>query len=136
MIIRFTLKSSYYTQIIERFFDDKGPFVLANHNSKAEYEQFIKDIKHLNNYKFNSHEKEEFKPKLEKTIKQTFIKYINNITESSNWKTEKFSAEKLIRHKENIFENVDIKLVNLIVDRSKNHEVVFYLDMVNDYITL
>lgn len=136
MIIRFTLGSRFYTQIIERYFDDKGPFVLANHNSKSEYKQFIKDIKQLNNYKFNSSKKEEFKPKLEQTIKQTFINYINNAIESSNWKTEAFSIEKLQRYKEVIFENIDVKIVNLIVDRSKNHEVVFYIDWINNYITL
>lgn len=136
MIIRFTLKYALYSQIIERYFDDGGPFVLTNYNSKAEYEQFLKDVKQLNNYKFCSIEKEDFKHKLQETIKQTFINYINNITESSSWKTEAFSAEKLQIHKENIFNNIDIKVVNLITDRSKNHQVVFYIDWINNYITL
>ena len=133
MIIRFTLKTSYYTQIIERFFDDKGPFVLANHNSKAEYEQFMKDVKQLNSGFYG---KKDLKPKLEETIKQTFINYINNVTKMSNWKTVRFNTEKLQRCKDDIFKNIDIKLVDLFVDRSKNQEVVFYIDWISNYITM
>lgn len=44
MIIRATLKTNLYTQILERYFDDGRPFVLKYYNSKKEYEQFNKEV--------------------------------------------------------------------------------------------
>lgn len=136
MIIRATLKSNLYTQIIERYFDDGGPFVQTYYNSKHEYEKFKKDLKKLSNYNFCSSEKEMFKAILATTIYKNFINYINAIEENSKWKTEKFNTEKVIRHKEFILKNIDIKLVNLIVDASFNKEVVFYIYQINQYITM
>ena len=136
MIIRATLKSNIYTQIIEKYFDDGGPFVQTYYNSKYVYEKFKKDVKKLYNYNFCSSEKEIFKPFLATTIYKNFINYINTIEENSNWKTERFSAEKVIRNKKFILKNIDIKLVNLIVDTSFNKEVVFYIHQINQYITL
>ena len=136
MIIRATLKSNIYTQIIEKYFDDGGPFVQTYYNSKHEFEKFKKDVKKLYNYNFGCSEKEMFKPFLATTIYKNFINYINTIEENSNWKTERFSAEEFIRNKKFILKNIDIKLVNLIVDTSFNKEVVFYIHQINKYITL
>ena len=136
MIIRATLKSNLYTQIIEKYFDDGGPFVQTYYNSKYVYEKFKKDVKKLYNYHFSSSEKKILKLKLTKVIHKNFINYINAINENTNWKTERFSAEKVIRYKEFILKNIDIRLVNLIVDASFNKEVVFYIHQINQYITL
>ena len=68
MIIRATLKSNIYTQIIEKYFDDGGPFVQTYYNSKHEFEKFKRNIKKLYNYNFCSSEKEMFKPFLVTTI--------------------------------------------------------------------
>lgn len=136
MIIRATLKSNLYTPVLEKYFSDKALFLPEYYNSKAEYEQFKRDVKKLNKYKLHSSEKEKFKIHLENAICKNFINYINAIDESSNWHTKRFNARRVIQYKEFILENLEIKLVNLIVDTTFNKEVVFYIYQSNKYITL
>lgn len=136
MIIRATLKTDLYTQILERYFDDGGPFVLKYHESKKEYEKFNKCVKKLYNYSFRSPDKQTLKTKLEELIRQNFMNYINSINEKSNWQTERFSPRMIIKYKDFIFRNFEAKLVDLIVDSSYNKEVVFYIHQINQYITL
>lgn len=136
MIIRTTLKSNLYTQILERYFDDGGPFVLKYYSSKKEYDQFKKYVKQFHNYRFGASDKQILKSKLANIIKQNFINYINSIDEKSNWHTERFYPKKIIQYKDFILRNFEIKLVDLIVDTSFNKEVVFYIYQINQYITL
>lgn len=136
MIIRVTLKNNLYTQIIERYFDDGGPFVLTYYNSKKEYEKFNKYVKKFYNYKFAAADKQILKSKLADMIKENFKNYINRINEKSKWYTERFSPKKIIQYKNLIFSNFEVKIVDLIVDTSFNKEVVFYIHQINKYITL
>lgn len=136
MIIEMTLFNNDYTQIIQKYFDEGGPFVSTFYNSEAEYRKFLKDVKDLNKFRYSTSEKEEFKKHLEEMIKQNFINYINNIDENSNWKTKRYSAKKLQMHKEDIFRRITVKLKNLIWDKPKNNEVVYYFDYLREYITL
>lgn len=136
MIIRFTLKTNLYTQIIEKYFDDGGPFIATYHNSQKEYKQFKKDVKTLNNGNLRVEEKRNIQDKLTEVIKQNFMNYINSIDMNSNWKTSRFDAQRINTYKDFIFRNFEVKIVNLIVDSFYKHEVVFYIDRINDYITL
>ena len=136
MIIKMTLNESHLTQIIERYFDDGGPFVQMWHNSNEEYKQFKKDLEKLHRYKFCSSEKESFKVHLENIIKQTFINYINSISNNNNWKTERFNSKRILQYKETILKQLEVKLVNLIIDKSFNNKVVYYFDYINKYITV
>lgn len=135
MIIEFTLSNSDYTQIIQKYFDEGGPFVSTFYNSETEYRKFLKDVKELNKFRYSTSEKEEFKKHLEEMIKQNFINYIDSIDENSNWKTKRYSAKKLQMYKEDIFRRITIKLRNLIWDKPKNNEVVYYFDYLREYIT-
>lgn len=135
MIIKFTLNNSKYTQIIERYFDYGGPFVITYYNSDKEYKNFLKDVKTLNDFKYFSSEKEEFKTHIVKIIKQNFINYINRINENNIKNINRFNAKTLI-HKQIILKNINISLVNLIVDKSRNNEVVYYIDFIRKYITV
>ena len=136
MIIRATLKTNLYTQILERYFDDGGPFVLKYYNSKKEYEQFNKYVKQFYNYRFVAKDKQILKTKLADIIRKNFINYINSIKEKSNWHTERFYPQKIIQYKDFILRNFEVKLVDLIMDTSFNKEVVFYIHQINQYITL
>lgn len=136
MIIRATLKTNLYTQIIERYFDDGGPFVLEYFNSKMKYEEFKKCIKKLNKFQLCSKEKEIFKINMEETIKENFFNYIDKINENSNWKTERFEPKDIIKYKRFICRNFEVKIVNVITDTYRNNEVVFYIDFIKQYITL
>lgn len=113
-----------------------GPFVSTYYNSKTKYKTFLKNVTRLNNYKYCSSEKEEFKDCIEKAIQENFINYINIIDKNSRWKTERFKAKDIIRYKDFIFTNLEVKVVNLITDTFRNHEVVFYIDFIRQYITL
>ena len=136
MIIKFTLNNSKYTQIIERYFDYGGSFVITYYNSDKEYKNFLKDVKTLNNFKYFSSEKEEFKTHIVKIIKQNFINYINRINENNIRNIKGFNTKKLLIHKQIILKNINISLVNLIVDKSRNNEVVYYIDFIRKYITV
>lgn len=136
MIIRATLKTNLYTQILERYFDDGGPFVLKYYNSKKEYEQFNKYVKQFYNYRFGATDKQILKTKLADIIRKNFINYINAIKENSNWSTERFYPKKIIQYKDFIIRNFEIRLVDIIVDTSFNKEVIYYIHQINQYITL
>ena len=94
MIIAVTLFNNDYTQIIQKYFDEGGPFVSTFYNSETEYRKFLKDVKELNKFRYSSSEKEEFKKHLEEMIKQNFINYINSIDENSKWATKRYTAKK------------------------------------------
>jgi len=137
MIIMFRLKNNKFTQIIERFLDDGGPFVLTYHNSKEEFRNFWRDVYSYDNYKCLCRYKEDnVKPRLEKTIKEIFIKYINSINEDSNWKTERFTPAEILKYKEDILDETEVKLVNLILDQSYDRKRVYYIGHTNKRITL
>lgn len=135
MIIEMTLFNNDYTQIIQKYFDEGGPFVSTFYNAETEYRKFLKNVKELNKFRYSTTEKEEFKKHLEEMIKQNFINYINSIDENCKWKTKRYTAKKLQLHKEDIFNRITVKLKNLIWDRPKNNEVVYYFDYLREYIT-
>ncbi|MFR5509149.1 MAG: hypothetical protein ACLTKT_08160 [Clostridia bacterium] len=135
MIIEFTLFNNNYTQIIQKYFDEGGPFVSTFYNSETEYRKFLKDVKELNKFRYFLAEKKELKKHLEEKIKQNFINYINSIDENSKWKTKVYSAKKMQKHKEDILKRINVRLKNLIFDMPKNNEFVYYFDYLREYIT-
>lgn len=136
MIIRISLRDNKKTQIIEKYFDDGGPFVVANHNSEEEYEQFKKDLKSFYNYFNRCPERDKLKEKITQTIRGNFINYINNITIDSNWKTEMFNPNDIINNKESILGRLEVRMMTAFLDESKNNEVVYYFDSNRKYITM
>ena len=149
MIIEISLFNNEYTQIIQKYFDEGGPFVSTFYNSEAEYRNFLKDVKELNKFRYFLAEKKELKNyailelhkiksvnEIEKEkIKQNFINYINSIDENSKWKTKVYSAKKMQKHKEDILKRINVRLKNLIFDKPKNNEFVYYFDYLREYIT-
>ena len=75
MIIVVKIKDSYYMQIIEKYFDDGGPFIATNYNNNKEYKQFLKDIKTYNEFSFKSSGKQNYRKKLENSIKENLKNY-------------------------------------------------------------
>lgn len=137
MIIRMTLKSNLYSELIEKYFDDGGPFTPKYHRSKKKYEKFMRNVKVINNHdEYRPSEKEGDIRRARNTIIKNFTNYINAISKDSNFQTKRFNAERVNTYKDFIFRNLDVKVVELMIDKSFNKEVVFYIDRVDKYITL
>lgn len=96
----------------------------------------MKNVEKYHRYKYFSSAKEEFKNILQEEIKQNFNNYINVISKSTNWSTEAFTSEKVNRYKDYILNNFEVKIVNLIVDKSCGQEVIYYFDYISKYIIL
>lgn len=136
IIIKYTLGNKCLTQIIESYINAGGAFVSTYHNSIKEYNQFMNNVEKYYRYKYFSSAKEEFKKILQEEIKQTFNNYINVISKSTNWSTESFTSEKIKKYKDYILNNFEVKILNLIVDKSCNQEVIYYFDYISKYIIL
>ena len=136
IIIKYTLGNKCLTQIIESYINAGGAFVSTYHNSIKEYNQFMNNVEKYHRYKYFSSAKEEFKKILQEEIKQTFNNYINVISKSTNWSTESFTSEKIKKYKDYILNNFEVKIVNLIVDKSCNQEIIYYFDYISKYIIL
>ncbi len=113
-----------------------GPFVITWHDSVKEYEQFKKNIKKFNNYRYHSEDRENLKPIVEETIKRNFANYINGISERDKWRVDMYNTKWILANKDKLLKQFRVKLVNLIMDKSFNKTNVYYIDLFNDYITV
>lgn len=136
MIIEYTLKDNDYTQVIEQYLEEYGPFLAIFFSTIDEHIEFKKDIARYDNLKNNSPEQKELKSKLTKTLKQKFKAYINSIAENSNWNTGAITAKELIDSRPYILKNIKIKIVHSITDKWQNGEVVYYFTSNMKYITM
>lgn len=136
MIIEYTLKDNDYTQVIEQYLEEYGPFLAIFFSTIDEHIEFKKDIARYDNLKNNSPEQKELKSKLTKTLKQKFKAYINSIAENSNWNTGAITAKELIDSRPYILKNIKIKIVHSITDKWQNDEVVYYFTSNMKYITM
>ena len=136
MIIEYTLKDNDYTQVIEQYLEEYGPFLAIFFNTIDEHIEFKKDIARYETLKNNSPEQKELKTKLNKILKQKFKAYINSIAENSNWNTVAITAKELIESRPYILKNIKIKIVHSITDKWQNGEVVYYFTSNMKYITM
>ena len=136
MIIEYTLKDNDYTQVIEQYLEEYGPFLAIFFSTIDEHIEFKKDIARYDNLKNNSPEQKELKSKLTKTLKQKFKAYINSIAENSNWNTGAITAKELIDSRPYILKNIKIKIVHSITDKWQNGEVVYYFTSNQKYLTM
>lgn len=134
MIIVVKIKDSYYMQIIEKYFDDGGPFIATNYNNNKEYKQFLKDVKTYNEFSFKSSRKQNYRKTLANSIKENLKNYLNNINE--NWQTTKFNYTKIQKNKEHLLSKLTITIADIICGTSKNRTWLYYIDFIRQYIIL
>ena len=134
MIIVVKIKDSYYMQIIEKYFDDGGPFIATNYNNNKEYKQFLKDVKTYNEFSFKSSRKQNYRKTLANSIKENLKNYLNNINE--NWQTTNFNYSKIQKNKEHLLSKLTITIVDIICGTSKNRTWLYYIDFIRQYIIL
>lgn len=136
MIIKFKVKDSKYTQIIGRYLEDGGPFVLTYHNNKAEYEHFMEVVQKLKDSKCYTEEYNSYKGILEPIIYKNFANYIEMSTQNKKWKTPRFTAKTLNDYKDIILKEVKIQVKDIIIPKPKANTEVYYIDFIRQTITI
>lgn len=136
MIIKFIVKDSKYTQIIERYLEDGGPFVLTYHTNKAEYEHFKELVKKLKNSKCYTEEYCFCKEFIEPIIYKNFTNYIEMSAKNSNWKTQRFTSQKLNDYKDVILKEIKVQVKDIIIPKPKANTEVYYIDFIRQTITI
>lgn len=141
MIIRYTFNDNDYTQIIEKYIEEFGPFARWVPNSNVDKIIELKTQYDNYNDKYMSQERDitkgqyiNLKKRLTIELYKHFKAYINNIQENSNWSTSGFDAKHLIESKDYILKNIKIKLVRNIPDQWENGEVTYFYHM--KYLTM
>ena len=134
MIIVARLKDDYYMQVLEKYFDDGGPFVATNYIGVEEYKQFLKDVKTHNEFSFKSSRKQNYRKTLANSIKENLKNYLNNINE--NWQTTNFNYSKIQKNKEHLLNELTITIADIICGTSKNRTWLYYIDFIRQYIIL
>lgn len=144
MIIKYTFNDNDFTQVIEKYLEEFGPFYAFNYNMYNGLDEFKKLLSQYDDYmdKYSEDKgltKEEFnklKNKLLIILKDNFTNYINNIRINSNWHTDGLNAIDLQNSKNYILKNIKIKIVKSIPDQWENGEVVYYITSNQKYITM
>lgn len=132
MIIKATLRCPIYTQILEQYFKNGGCYVETYYKTEQDYKVFLECLKDYNNLKIRNPRKKILKNELEIIIKNNFINFLSTL--SDDWYSERYTRVQDI--KKMIPARVHIELVNLIIDNSKNNEVVYSFDFTRQYITI
>ena len=144
MIIKYTFNDNDFTQIIEKYLDEYGPFYAFNYKSIEEMNGFSNLVRQYDNYndKYNEEkgltndEYKKLKDKILKLLNLNFRRYIENISPNSNWSTPGFNAKDLQEEKDYIFDEIKISLVKSIPDQWENGEVVYFVTSNETYITM
>lgn len=142
MIIKYTFNDNDFTQIIEKYLEEYGPFGRWVPGGNVDRITDLMEIYNKHNDKYNEEKelsKEAFltmKNELLKELYHHFIAYINNIQENSSWNTDGFIAKDLIENKEYIIDNIKINLVKSIPDQWENGEVVYFITSNEKYVTM
>ena len=84
MIIEFTFRDNDFTQVIEKFLDDHELFNENNFKSSNDYLYFKNSISSYDQLPIVFLKRESKKVQLKKTIKDVFIKYLNNINDKTS----------------------------------------------------
>lgn len=144
MIIKYTFNDNDFTQVIEKYLEEFGPFYAFNYNMYNGLDEFKKLLNQYDDYmdKYSEDKeltKEEFnklKNKLLIILKDNFTNYINNIRINSNWHTDGLDAIDLQNSKNYILKNIKISIVKSIPDQWENGEVVYFITSNQKYITM
>ena len=144
MIIKYTFNDNDFTQVIEKYLDEFGPFYSFNYPTFEGIKHFKNLLEKYDDYKDKYNEDKditleefkEIKSKLLVILKANFIQYISNIGPNSNWSTDGIDAKELQDNKEYILNNIKIKIVNNIPDQWENREVVYFVTNNQKYITM
>lgn len=142
MIIKYTFNDNDFTQVIEKYLEEFGPFYAFNYNMYNGLDEFKKLLNQYDDYmdKYSEDKeltKEEFnklKNKLLIILKDNFTNYINNIRINSNWHTDGLDAIDLQEDKDYILKNIKISIVKSIPDQWENGEVVYFITSNQKYI--
>lgn len=142
MIVKYTFKDNDFTQVIEKYLDEFGPF--GRWVPGADVDRITNLMKIYNNHNDKYMEEKEIskeafltmKNELLKELYKHFLAYIDSIQENSNWSTDGINAKHLQETKEYIRDNIDISLVDNIPDQWENGEVVYYVAGAMKYITM
>ena len=134
MIIRYTFNDNDFTQIIEKYLEEFGPYGRWIDNDLADV--IITLGRQYNDYndkyneekKMNKGEYLNLKKRITLALYRHFIAYIDSIAENSNWSTPGFDAKHLNEDAQYIKDNINIKLVRNIPDQWENGEVVYCID--------
>lgn len=142
MIIKYTFNDNDFTQIIEKYLEEYGPFGRWVPGGNVDRITDLMKIYNKHNDKYDEEKelsKEAFltmKNELLKELYHHFIAYINNIQENSSWSTDGFTTKDLIENKEYIIDNIKISLVKNIPDQWENGEVVYFIASNEKYVTM
>ena len=144
MIVKYTFNDNDFTQVIEKYLDEFGPFYYFNYTTAEEMNGFSKLVAKYDNYndKYNEEKdltKDEYKKLKEKIVKLlilNFKRYIENIKPDSFWHTEGITAKDLLECKDYILNNIKVSIVKSIPDQWENGEVVYFISSNEKYITM
>ena len=136
MIIKYTMNDNDFTQVIEQYLEEYGPYLAIFFETLDEHIEFKRDVAKYDELSNNSPEKAKLKDKLTKLRNQKFIAFINSIKENSNWHTIGFTAREMIESKDYILSNISIEIVDSITDKWHNGEVVYYITSNMKYLTM
>ena len=144
MIVKYTLKDNDFTQVIEEYLKEFGPFYAFNYPTFEGVKKFKNLLEKYDNYRDKYYEDKditleefkEIKSKLLVILKANFIQYISNIAPNSNWSTDGINAKELQDNKEYILNNIKVTIVTNIPDQWENGEVVYFITNGGKYITM
>lgn len=144
MIVKYTFNDNDFTQIIEKYLDEYGPFYYFNYETIKEMNGFSNLVRQYDNFndKYNEVKeltRDEYRKLIRKILellKLNFKRYIENIGPNSNWSTPGFNAKDLQEEKDYIFNELKISLVKSIPDQWENGEVVYYIASNQAYIIM
>ena len=134
MIIVYTFRDNDFTQIIEKYLDEGGPFSYLWYNQMSDKNK-LTEILYKADFRVSKLSKYE-KQEVLKLLKLSFITYINRIKPNSNWCTAGFTAENLNKDRDYILANIQIKIVESFYGTWKNGEYVYYFPSNDKYITI
>lgn len=144
MIIKYTFKDNDFTQVIETYLDEFGPFYIMNFPTNLAYDKFKELLKKYDDYydKYSEEkditldEVKEIRKELTTMLKANFAQYISNIRPNSNWHTEGMDAIGLQDNKEYILNHIHIEIVKSVTDQWENGEAVYYFTSNMKYVTM
>lgn len=144
MIVKYTFKDNDFTQVIEEYLREFGPFYAFNYPSFAGLTEFKELLKKYDNYNdkyymekdITKEEYKEIKKKLHTILKANIIQYMANVKPGSGWSSDGMNSDDLIRNLEYLINNIKVSIVRSISDQWENGEVVYYITSWNNYIVM
>ena len=144
MIVKYTFNDNDFTQVIEEYLNDFGPFYVFNYPTAQGLDEFKKLLEKYNDYNdkyymekdITKEEYKEIKKKLHTILKANIIQYMTSIKPNSGWSTDGMEAEDLIRNLKYLINNIKVSIVKSVPDQWENGEVVYYNPAWINYIVM